>query len=143
MGPFNQIGEVSMRTRKRRIRAAAFAAILAGSGVAIAVDAPAASALTRACGDPDYGWYCMYQDQLYGGGSFGRSLCGRYNLPGEWRDQITSWKDNQYGGATADTYTYYGGGSQQLQPLFSTWNGGHVSNVGTAYNDQVDVIMNC
>lgn len=88
------------------------------------------------------GWVCLYQDADYDGRRLAFSECHVHDL-GDWsfRDQASSWHNNQTGGVTAKLLyrSWWDGSIKHLKNLPV----GSSSYLGDSANDTADLIDPC
>lgn len=89
---------------------------------------------------------CWYEHANFDGYRLRLYYCGFYNLGNlfmldgrRWNDKISSWHNNQSGGAVADTYNWNG---SAWDVMFRAYVG-RSSYVGAWANDIIDGIWNC
>jgi FtsP/CotA-like multicopper oxidase with cupredoxin domain len=110
---------------------------VAGSKVA---QAPGERATTLGTANCPRSWSCLYADANFGGRRLQFSDCQSEYLP-DWgfRDQTSSWHNNQTGGAVSIVYNYVGSTPQEI------WRApvGSSTYVGDGNNDKADAMRTC
>jgi hypothetical protein len=89
--------------------------------------------------DCPYQNVCFYQGADYGYPRLKLYDCKQYHLtPMGWGDKISSWHNNQSGGAVATVWNWTG----QWSYMFTAGVGSN-HYVGAGHNDKADYIINC